>query len=98
MEIYEIEKKTASWSDSTNNYEIRKSATPENGAEFRELTVTITLSEYRELVKNAATRDRDIEKANLRWREAEKKCEEQAAEIEALRAALRTNGAEKVEG
>lgn len=51
-----------------------------------EITVTITLSEYRELVSKAATRDADIDKANAdKWtREDEnKKLKEEVAELKA---------------
>lgn len=52
----------------------------------QEITVTITLSEYRELVSKVATRDADIDKANTdKWtREDEnKKLKAEVAELKA---------------
>lgn len=52
----------------------------------QEITVTITLSEYRELVQKAATRDADIDKANAdKWTrdDENKKLKEEVAELKA---------------
>lgn len=45
MEIYEIKKEVSSWNDSPTNYQIVQD--PNGGAGFKELTVSITLAEYR---------------------------------------------------
>lgn len=50
----------------------------------QEITVTITLAEYRDLVKRVATRDADIDKANTdRWKREEenKKLKEENAKL-----------------
>lgn len=60
----------------------------------QEITVTITLSEYRELVSKVATRDADIDKANTdRWaREDEnKKLKAEVAELKAKLYELQSN-------
>lgn len=51
-----------------------------------EITVTITLSEYRELVSKAATRDADIDKANAdKWTrdDENKKLKAEVADLKA---------------
>lgn len=96
MEIFEIEKKTANWGDSPNNYQIGQN--PESGAGFKELTVTITLAEYRELVSKTAVSAAEIEKERKLRTDAEKRVADQAAEIEALRAALRASNKAETEG
>lgn len=88
MEIYEIEKKTANWGDSPNNYQIGQ-RDADGGATFKELTVTITLAEYRDLVSKAAVSDADLYKMRARAEEAEKKLRQQIEETQALRSALR---------
>lgn len=96
MEIFEIEKKTANWGDNPFNYQIGQN--PDSGAGFKELTVTITLAEYRELVSKAATSGAEIERERKQLTEAEKRLADQAGEIEALRAALRATNKEEREG
>lgn len=53
-----------------------------------ELSVTITLSEYRDLVKKVSISDSEIEKAKQsRW-EAERKCKELEEEVSNLKVKL----------
>lgn len=87
MEIYEIEKKTANWNDSPNNYQIGQSH--DGNAQFKELTVEITLAEYRELVSKAAVSGAELDKERARRSEVENQIKQQAEEIAALRSALR---------
>lgn len=63
---YNFDKSTEHYGDSTDNYTIP-----------RELTVTITLAEYRKLLQADANRKAEEEK-NARW--------EKAAEVEELKA------------
>lgn len=59
-----------------------------NFAIAQELTVTITLSEYRNLVKEVATKDQDVSEArSARW-EAEGKVKELKEEISELNRSL----------
>lgn len=96
MEIFEIDKKVANYNDSPHNYTVDQHATSGDGAEFRELTVTITLAEYRELVSKTAVSAAEIERERKLRTDAEKRVADQAAEIDALRAALRaSNKAER---
>lgn len=88
MEIYEIDKKSANYGDSVNNYAISQ-RDPNGGAEFHELTVTITLAEYRDLVSKAAVSGAELDKERARCNEAEKKLRQQIEENQALRSALR---------
>lgn len=97
MEIFEIDKKTANCGDSSNNYAI-STKDPNSGAEFHELTVTITLAEYRELVSKAAVSDAELEKERAKLTEAERKLSEQIAETQALREALRASRTAETEG
>lgn len=52
----------------------------------QELTVTITLSEYRELVESSATKKKDIDEANNDKYKREREIEAQKKENEALKA------------
>lgn len=53
-----------------------------------ELSVTITLNEYRNLIKKVSISDFEVEKANKsRW-EAERKCKELTEEVSNLKAKL----------
>lgn len=54
----------------------------------QEITVTITISEYRELVKKVATRDADIDKAESDKYERNRKIEELTKENAELKAKL----------
>lgn len=94
MEIYEIEKKTAGWNDSPNNYQIGQN--PDGAAVFKELTVTITLAEYRDLVSKAAVSDAELRKEQQRSAEMGKQLKQQAEEITALRSALRASNTKEV--
>ena len=96
MEIYEIEKKVSSWNDSPNNYQIAQD--PNSGAGFTELTVTITLAEYRQLVAKVATSGTDLEKMSKRAEEAETKLRQQIEETQALRNALKAASIAAAEG
>lgn len=96
MEIFEIDKKTANYSDNPFNYQIGQN--PDGGAGFKELTVTITLAEYRELVSKTAVSAAEIERERKLRTDAEKRVEDQAAEIDALRAALRASNKAETEG
>lgn len=49
-----------------------------------EITVTITLAEYRELVKEVAKKDKDIDEAKMKRYEAEKKAEAINAKLNAF--------------
>lgn len=54
----------------------------------QEITVTITLSEYRDLVSKVATRDADIDKANTdKWKKEDEN-KKLKAEVSALKAEL----------
>ena len=53
-----------------------------------ELTITITLSEYRELVKSAATKQYDIDKANEDKYKRDSENKMLREEVEALRAKI----------
>ena len=53
-----------------------------------ELTITITLAEYRELVKAVATKQHDIDKANEGKYEREVENKNLKAEVESLRARI----------
>ena len=60
----------------------------------QEITVTITLAEYRELVKKVATRDADIDKANAdRWKREDEnsKLKAEVAELKAKLYELQSN-------
>lgn len=60
----------------------------------QEITVTITLSEYRELVSKVATRDADINEANTaKWKREDenKKLKEEVAELKAKLYELQSN-------
>ena len=70
-----INKAVENYSDTTNNYVIEN-----------ELTVEITLNEYRELVKKVATKESDIDKANADKYEREKKIMSLQSENDALKA------------
>lgn len=70
-----INKAVENYSDTTNNYVIEN-----------ELTVRITLSEYRELVKEVATKSSDIDKANADRYERERKMALLQSENDALKA------------
>lgn len=73
----EIEKKVSDYSDNTNNYKI-------DG----ELTVTITLAEYRELVSKVAISDDEISKQRKHVWELEGKLKEQIEETQQLKQRL----------
>lgn len=96
MEIFEIDKKAANYSDNPYNYQIGQN--PESGAGFKELTVTITLAEYREMVSKTAVSAAEIERERKLRTDAEKRVADQAAEIDALRAALRASNKAETEG
>lgn len=96
MEIFEIEKKTANWGDNPFNYQIGQ--TTDGVAAFKELTVTVTLAEYRELVTKAAISGADLDKMRKRAEEAEEKLRQQIEETQAVRAALRASSAAGTEG
>lgn len=49
-----------------------------------EITVTITINEYRNLVKEVAKKDYDLEKEREKTRESDKKAEAYKAKLEAL--------------
>lgn len=60
----------------------------------QEITVTITLSEYRELVSKVATRDADIDKANTeKWKrdDENKKLKAEVSELKAKLYELQSN-------
>lgn len=69
-----VEKKIDGYSVEDNNFSIPS-----------ELTVTITLNEYRELVSAKATRDHEISKANRDKYERENKITELTSEIGKLK-------------
>ena len=54
----------------------------------QEITITITLAEYRELVKKVATRDADIDKANADKYKRENEIKELTEEVAELKAKL----------
>ena len=69
-----MSKKLDSWGSSLNDFKAEK-----------ELTVEITLNEYRELIKSKATKETDIEKANkdkYTREEENKKLKKQNKELE----------------
>lgn len=69
-----MSKKLDSWGSNLNDFKVEK-----------ELTVEITLNEYRELIKSKATKETDIEKANkdkYTREEENKKLKKQNKELE----------------
>lgn len=70
----------------------------ENFVAERELTVTITLDEYRELVSQAATKRQDIEKANKDKYERDNENKRLKSEVEELRAKLYEIQRDQTEG
>ena len=77
------------WRDTVDNYVIRHSPTEDDGTEMHELTVTITLREYRDLIKKNASSEDRIEEADKRRREAEEKARAVEQELETLRRYLK---------
>lgn len=69
----QIFKKETAWSGTADNF---------FGED--EITVTITLNEYRNLVKEVARKDYDLEKEREKTREANKNADSYKAKLEAL--------------
>lgn len=69
----QIFKKETSWSGTTDNF-----------VGEDEIVVTITINEYRNLVKEVAKKDYDIEKEREKTREANKTANAYKAKLEAL--------------
>lgn len=98
MNDYKINKDVENtWRDTIDNYVIRHNPTEDDGTEMHELTVTITLREYRELIKNNAQSEDKIEKADKRRREAEEKARAVEQELETLRRYLKNATEEEEE-
>lgn len=95
MEIYEIDKKTANYNDNPFNYQIAQHH--DGGAMLKELTVTITLAEYRELVSNVAVSKAELDKEQRRRMDAESNLKARDAEVKALREALQARTAAETE-
>lgn len=64
----------------------------------QELTVTITLREYRDLVTNCATKEADISKANTEKWEYKSECEKLKEEISELKEKLYERSLEQEKG
>lgn len=64
----------------------------------QELTVTITLREYRDLVTNCATREADISKANNEKWKYQSECEELKKKISELKEKLYERSLEQEKG
>lgn len=98
MNDYKINKDVENtWRDTIDNYVIRHNPTEDDGTEMHELTVTITLREYRELIKKNAQSEDSIEKADKRRREAEEKARTAEQELETLRRYLKNETEEEGE-
>ena len=98
MNDYKINKDVEdSWKDTIDNYVIRHNPTEDDGAEMHELTVTITLREYRKLIKENVQSEDRIEKADKRRREAEEKAKAIEQELETLKRYLKSATEEEEE-
>lgn len=76
---YKFEKEAQGWGDSANNYVVP-----------RELTVTITLREYRELLTKSA--EEETQKNYLKWIEADNQVVELKKKVEMLEEMLGKRG------